>query len=516
MASQDQTIKAQEAGELKHRLFPSTRLFLVMLVGIGAGTMMVTRFNVSIAVVCMVDDEDSSSPAAQGTMTSLGNSSVNGTSDVDLWESEELEIPGTKRGQGEFHWDKTFQGLLLSSYFYGYTAGLVPGGWIADKLPVVLVLLVGISTQGLCTLAFPFVARTNSYLLLALRALHGLCGSAVLPAAQVFVRNWSVPVEYATVFSVCWSFQYLLGGAAYPISSSICQAAGWPLVFYITGALPLLWVVIGWFLLTSSPDESSICSEEEKRFLAFKRLFRVATTKSLSDKSVAPEPTPILAIITNRQVLMVIGTFFSHSWFYYALNITLPTFLKEAMGVNLTENGFLSGLPTMAMAIGCVIGGKVFQHLLTRWKCSRTNARKIMATVAYLIPAGLLGAILLLPPGSKYLTMALLIICNVISVLGVSGGPLSAGPDIAPQFAGVIWGLSGSIGNLTGVLAPTVAAAMTPNKTLLEWRYFFLIALVMNVITDLLVILFWKSEVQDFAKTAEIETDSQSADTCKA
>ena len=39
-----------------------------------------------------------------------------------------------------------------------------------------LVLLFGIVAQGLCTLALPVVARTNEYLLLALRALHGLSG----------------------------------------------------------------------------------------------------------------------------------------------------------------------------------------------------------------------------------------------------------------------------------------------------------------------------------------------------
>ena len=46
-----------------------------------------------------------------------------------------------------------------------------------------------------------------------------------------------------------------------------------------------------------------------------------------------------------------------------------------------SQNGVLSGLPTNVMAIGVLAGGKVFHHLLTRWKCSRTNARKIMATV---------------------------------------------------------------------------------------------------------------------------------------
>ena len=40
------------------------------------------------------------------------------------------------------------------------------------------------------------------------------------------------------------------------------------------------------------------------------------------------------------------------------------------------------------------------------------------------IPAGLLGVILLLPPGSTYLTMMLLILCNVIQVVGVSGGEM--------------------------------------------------------------------------------------------
>ena len=46
---------------------------------------------------------------------------------------------------------------------------------------------------------------------------------------------------------------------------------------------------------------------------------------------------------------------------------------------------------------------------------------------ALLIPAGLLGAILLLPPGRTYITMALLILCNVFSVLGVSGGKATTG-----------------------------------------------------------------------------------------
>ena len=54
-------------------------------------------------------------------------------------------------------------------------------------------------------------------------------------------------------------------------------------------------------------------------------------------------------------------------------------------------------------------------------------------------------------------------------------------------------------------------------KTLLEWRYFFLIALVMNVLMDLLIILFWKSDVQEFAKSsAETPgTETPAEDACR-
>ncbi|XP_043203732.1 sialin-like isoform X1 [Amphibalanus amphitrite] len=494
--------KAEEAGAIDYPLLPSVRFSLVLLVGFGAGIMLITRFNVSIAVVCMVDGTDAEPVSPESLMASSENNAVNGTTGATVWEEGELDngVQSTVQ-QGEFQWDKTFQGLLLSSYFYGYTAALVPAGWLADRLPVVTLILAGIASQGLCTLAFPVVARTNDYLLLALRAFMGLCCSVVLPAATVFIRNWSVPVEYATAFAVCFSIQYLFAGAAYPISSSICQAGGWPLVFYVTGALPLLWVVIASFVLTSSPDDSSICSEDEKRYLASKRLCRIESTKSFSDKSVQRPATPLWAILTNLQVWIIVFTFFSHSWFYFALNITLPTFLKETMGVRLTENGILSGIPVMSMTLGVLAGGKIFQQLLTKWHFTRTNARKIMATISMVVPAVLLGAILLIPPGRPYLTMILLVCSNTVSVLCVSGGPLSAGPDIAPQFAGVIWGLSGSIGNLTGVLAPTVAAAMTPNKTLQEWRYFFLIAVVMSIAMDVIILLFWKSEIQPFAKS---------------
>ncbi|XP_037093754.1 sialin-like [Pollicipes pollicipes] len=488
--------KQVEAEVLKYRLVPSTRLLVILMTGLGAGTVMINRYNVSIAVVCMVADVEPPSVSIRDDPWNASHprEQMGGTGNAS-------STAGLKEGQGEFHWDKTFQGLLLSSYFYGYTAALAPGGWVADRLPAQLVLMFGVVTQAVATLLFPIVARTKDYLLLALRAAQGFTCSVVLPASVVLIRNWSIPDEYSTLFSIAWSLQYIFAGFSFPISSSLCEYGGWPFVFYVTGALPLAWVLVAWFLVPTCPDESRLCSEDEQRFLTSHRLCRVATIKSLSDKQVKPVPTPLLAIVTNRQVLIIVGTFFFYHWFYYSLNITLPTFLKETMNVDLTENGLLSGLPTLFSSIGVVLGGRLLQYLTTRWQFSRTTSRKLIASFAMLVPAGLLGAMLVLPSGNTYTTMALICLSNAIIVLNVSGGPLSAGPDLGPQFAGVIWGLAGSVGNLTGVLTPMVAAAMTPHKTLLEWRYFFLIAVVFLVAMDFVIVLFWKSELQPFART---------------
>ena len=48
-------------------------------------------------------------------------------------------------------------------------------------------------------------------------------------------------------------------------------------------------------------------------------------------------------------------------------------------------------------------------------------------------------------------------------------------------------------------------------KTLQEWRTFFLIAVVISVAMDIIILLFWKSEIQPFAKTAPSDQRPDSA-----
>ena len=55
----------------------------------------------------------------------------------------------------EFGWDQTTRGIVLSSFFYGYLATQVFGGWLADRFGGKIVLGVGVLWWSVFTLVTP-------------------------------------------------------------------------------------------------------------------------------------------------------------------------------------------------------------------------------------------------------------------------------------------------------------------------------------------------------------------------
>ena len=72
-----------------------------MLVGIGAGTVMMVRFNVSIAVICMVDSDPR---PADALVTSLEAGGGNGTGGAATRGNGELEEMGEKGQVRPCYW----------------------------------------------------------------------------------------------------------------------------------------------------------------------------------------------------------------------------------------------------------------------------------------------------------------------------------------------------------------------------------------------------------------------------
>ena len=55
----------------------------------------------------------------------------------------------------ELNWDEASLGLILSSFFFGYTLLQIPGGWLADRYGGKKVLVLGVLWWSVFTMITP-------------------------------------------------------------------------------------------------------------------------------------------------------------------------------------------------------------------------------------------------------------------------------------------------------------------------------------------------------------------------
>lgn len=85
----------------------------------------------------------------------------------------------------EFDWNEKTQGLILSSFFWGYVITQMPGGMFADKYGGKATLGLGMLLSSIGTILTPFVARTyGPAALIVLRVIIGLSQVRILQGSN--------------------------------------------------------------------------------------------------------------------------------------------------------------------------------------------------------------------------------------------------------------------------------------------------------------------------------------------
>lgn len=74
----------------------------------------------------------------------------------------------------EFAWSSKEQGLLLSSFFYGYITTQLLGGWLAPRMGAGKLYGLGILATAILTLLTPVIANAGLAPLVAIRILEGV------------------------------------------------------------------------------------------------------------------------------------------------------------------------------------------------------------------------------------------------------------------------------------------------------------------------------------------------------
>lgn len=144
-----------------------------------------------------------------------------------------------------FEWSSEMQGIVQSAFYYGYLIGHLPGGLLADRYGGKYVLGLGLLCTSICTLLTPCIVNScGVWGLLTSRFLAGLGEGPTFPALSVLLCAWIPSHERSKAGA------FVLGAGQFgtiltnSISGWMLSQLPWEYVFYLFGAIGLLWVIL--------------------------------------------------------------------------------------------------------------------------------------------------------------------------------------------------------------------------------------------------------------------------------
>ena len=473
----------------KVQTFPSARWTLALIGFLGCVFIYALRINLSVAIVCMVREPE--------VNVTNGN---NVTAAPDLDGCGQLEKSSRNRNKGEFDWNKEQRGWILSSFFIGYIFTQLPGGRIASTFGGKHVHGTGMLITAIATLLLPVCARTSPILVIVLRIIMGFGTGVSFPAIMALWGRWAPPLESSRLITVTMSGTIIGNIITLSVSGLLCDSGvdgGWPLIFYVFGGGALLWYFLWLILVYNTPDEHPRISDIEREYINGAIAAKTGETRKDS------RPIPWLAIATSPPVYAIIIAHIGNNFGNYTLLTSLPTYMKEVLKFDIKSNGVLSALPYMTMFVTTIIGGQVVDRIRQRRIVSDTVVRKTVQAIGFLGPAALMVGVGFLDCTKRSIAVALLTVAVGLTFGSRSGYNVSA-VDIAPRYAGIIFGISNTIATVPGILSPIAVGTLTTNGTREEWQRVFYICAAFYTIGAIAFALMSSAEPQKWATAGDV------------
>ncbi|GFR97538.1 vesicular glutamate transporter 2 [Elysia marginata] len=114
----------------------------------------------------------------------------------------------------------------------------------------------------------------------------------------------------------------------------------------------------------------------------------------------------------------------------------------------------------------------------------------------------------------RYVAVAMLCLCMMLLIAKISGH-LSNHLDLAPRYAGFLYGITNLAATIPGVVAPVVASALTPGGTTEQWRIVFYVCTAVAFSGVLFYLVMADGELQTWAippeatQEVKVELDDQ-------
>jgi ACS family D-galactonate transporter-like MFS transporter len=335
-------------------------------------------------------------------------------------------------------------GIIFSAFGWAYTFSQIPGGWLVDRVDLRKLYGIACGFWSIATLGQGFSA--TFLILFGFRLLLGLFEAPAFPICNSLVTRWFPEQERAGAIGFYTSGQFIGLAFLTPLLALAQRYFGWRSVFFVTGALGLIWAAI-WYLIYRDPSRSRRLGAAERDLI--RDGGGLVEAEGPAPRSFEFQLSDLVFVLTQRKLWGIyLGQFALNAlpWFFLTW---FPTYLVTSRHFNLLQAGFFSSLPFLAAFLGVISGG-IFSDFLVRNGASASVARKAPVIAGMILSTSVMCANFVDDPKWVVFFMSIAFFGNGFA--SITWVLISL---IAPKrLLGLTGGVFNFIGNLSSILVP--------------------------------------------------------------
>ncbi|KAI1288230.1 Sialin [Halotydeus destructor] len=427
------------------------RWLIVTIVVLSCAVDYITRVNINVAIVSMVKPHAHAHNVSAGTCPFQADPGQVGH-----------DVHHHANGNRTYDWSPKTQGIVLGSFWYSYMCMQVPSARLAEEVGGKWIVAVSLIGSGVVNMITPLISDWLTALI-ASRVVLGVLQGGIFPSCYAMLYKWMPQKER----SLALAFMDVGGTIGSIVAASLTGylsehgfAGGWPSSFYVSGIISLVTFVLWVTLVSSTPEEHHLITEEELDYIR-KHRGNGQNAGGVKGSRTRP-PVPWRAILTSSPVIAVIISKFSLGWTFFTILSKLPAYLNDVLHVSPTENGLLNASLYTATIISLLTAGHISEKMIQIGWFSRTRCRKMFAAIASLGAATCL-AIVPSVGCNKTAVMMLFITSNFLMGCG-SGGDGPVPSELTTNFPATIFSIANMVACSSGFVAPYVIGVILESK----------------------------------------------------
>ena len=270
--------------------------------------------------------------------------------------------------QADIPFSNQIKAGLDSAFLITYGLMYLGGGVLLDRLGTRRGFLVIMIFWSLACASHGLAGGV--LMLAASRLLLGMGEGGGFPAATRAVTEWFAVSDRATAMGIINAGTAVGAVVAPPLITLVLAQTGWlglapwRWVFFLTGALGLLWT-LWWWRAYQTPAPSG------------------ATAGTGGPPSA---PLTLAHLLQHRETWAIVGAKFlsDGAWYFYLF--WLPKYLFDTFQLDLKTAGGIGWIPYAAAGVGCLAGGGFSSWLLKRGRSVNAARKLALGASAALMP----------------------------------------------------------------------------------------------------------------------------------